>query len=302
MKQKVLITGATGLVGKEIVKLCHAQNIAVHYLTRSKSKIETKDNYKGFYWDYKKREIDSTCFEGVDTIIYLAGATVSKRWTPTYKNEIIESRVETTKFLLESLKDQNHNVQQLIAASAIGIYPDSITNYYDAETTEVSSSFLGQVVQQWEAAVDAFTALNIKVAKVRIGLVLSQKGGALAQIVKPVKLGFGAAFGSGKQWQSWIHIQDLSRIFMFVMQHRLEGIYNGVAPNPVTNTELIKSIANALNRPYFLPNFPKRLMCIFLGEMHSLLFESQRVSSKKMEMSGFEFKYHHLQPALQDLF
>ncbi len=298
---RVLITGATGLVGQEIVKLCHVKNIQVNYLTTRKSKLSQSDNYKGFYWNIDTREIDINCFKDVDAIIHLAGASISKRWTESYKTEVINSRVESTQLLIDTLKGESHSIKQIVSASAIGIYPDSLVNYYDQTHKEDSDSFLGEVVQAWEKAVDGFSKLNIKVSKVRIGLVLSDSGGALKEIVKPIKLGAGAAFGSGKQWQSWIHIYDLARTFLFVLESGLEGIYNGVAPNPVTNAELTKTAAKVLKKPLFLPNIPKFMMKLVLGEMHIILFESQRVSSKEIENKGFKFKFHHLKPALEDL-
>ncbi|MCF7561506.1 TIGR01777 family oxidoreductase [Sabulilitoribacter multivorans] len=298
---RVLITGATGLIGDEIVKQCHKKDIKVNYLTTSKSKILQKENYMGFYWNPKSQEIDKNCFKGVEAIIHLAGATVSKRWTNSYKKEILNSRIETTRLLVNSLKGEQHTIKQIISASAIGIYPDSLTNYYDQSFNTYSNSFLGNVVKTWEREVDQFSKLGISVSKIRIGLVLSNKGGALQEMVKPIKMGLGAAFGSGKQWQSWIHIKDLARLFIYVLKHNLGDVYNGVAPNPVTNQELTKTIASVLNKPLFLPNIPKFFMKLVLGEMHTLLFESQRVSCKKIENKGFHFKYHHLQPALEDL-
>ena len=298
---RVLITGATGLIGQEIVKLCHEKDIKINYLTTSKSKIIQEENYKGFYWNPKAKEIDSDCFKGVDAIIHLAGATVSKRWTPSYKKEILASRTETTALLVNTLKALTHTVKQVVSASAIGIYPDSLTNYYDQTHNKTSSSFLGQVVSVWEEAIDEFSKLNITVSKIRIGLVLSNKGGALTELVKPIKFGLGAAFGNGKQWQSWIHIHDLANLFLYVLQNDLSGIYNGVAPNPVSNNELTKTAANALQKPLFMPNIPKFFMKLVLGDMHILLFESQRVSSKNVEDMGFYFKYNYLEPALKDL-
>ncbi|MGB3608134.1 TIGR01777 family oxidoreductase [Psychroserpens sp.] len=297
----ILITGATGLIGQAIVKVCHDQNLKVHYLTTSKDKLSTNDNYKGFYWDPNQNEIDAACFEDVDTIINMVGATIAKRWTNSYKKEIITSRTETAKLLLETIKSNNFPVKHIISASAVGIYPDSLTNYYDENEKEISSSFLGDVVALWEAAIDKFSILGIKVAKVRIGLVLSHKGGALPEIAKPVRYGAGAAFGSGEQWQSWIHIDDLARLFVYAANQELEGIYNGVAPNPVTNNELTKAVAQVLEKPLILPNIPKFAMKLVMGEMHILLFESQRVSASKIEDEGFDFHYHHLDPALNQI-
>jgi len=298
---RVLITGATGLIGQEIVKRCLYNDISVNYLTTSRSKIEHTDTYKGFYWNPKQQELDATCFEDVDAIIHLAGATVSKRWTPTYKKEILESRKETTQLLVNTLKGETHTIKQVISASAIGVYPDSLINYYDESFKTSNTSFLSEVVNAWEHEVDAFSKLDIMVSKVRIGLVLSNKGGALIEMAKPIKFGVGAAFGSGKQWQSWIHINDLSNIFLHVLRHKLPGVYNGVAPNPVTNQELTKTIATVLKKQLFLPNIPKFVMKLILGDMHTILFESQRVCSKKMEATDFYFEYHNLQPALEDL-
>lgn len=298
---RVLVTGATGLIGQEMVKLCHEKDIKVNYLTTSKSKIVQEENYKGFYWNPKAKEIDADCFKGVDTIVHLAGATVSKRWTPSYKKEILSSRTETTALLVNTLKELTHTVKQVVSASAIGIYPDSLINYYDESHNEISSSFLGQVVSVWEQASDEFLKLNITVSKIRIGLVLSNKGGALMEIVKPIKFGLGAAFGNGKQWQSWIHIKDLANLFLYVLQNNLKGVYDGVAPNPTSNSELTKTAASVLHKPLFMPNIPKFFMKLVLGEMHILLFESQRVSSKKIADEGFLFKFNYLEPALNNL-
>ncbi|WP_308993368.1 TIGR01777 family oxidoreductase [Mariniflexile litorale] len=298
---RVLITGATGLIGQEIVKLCHKENIAVNYLTTSKSKLNQSEKTQGFYWNPKQQEIDMDCFKGVHAIIHLAGATVSKRWTSAYKKEIISSRKETTQLLVNSLKTIDHTIKQVISASAIGVYPDSLINYYDETFKDFDNSFLSNVVQVWEHEVDVFSSLNITVSKIRIGLVLSNKGGALKEMIKPIKYGVGAAFGDGKQWQSWIHINDLAQLFLYVLKHQLKGVYNAVAPNPVTNQELIKTIANTLDKPLFLPKIPRSLMKLVLGDMSTLLFDSQRVSSKKTEKKGFYFEYHHLQPALEDL-
>lgn len=299
---RILITGATGLVGTEIVKQCRKKGIAVNYLTTSKSKLSNNEKYTGFYWNPLQNEIDTDCLQEVDAIIHLVGASISKRWTEAYKKEILLSRTKTSKLLFKTLQNTPNQVKHIVSASAIGIYPSSLTNYYTEDNTEVSTSFLGQVVEQWEASVDAFLTLNIKIAKIRIGLVLSTKGGALPEIARPIKFGAGAAFGDGKHWQSWIHITDLASLFLHALEHKLEGVFNGVAPNPETNTQLTKAIATQLKRPLILPNIPKFAMRFVLGEMHILLFESQRVSSKKIEETGFNFEYYSLGMALEEEF
>ncbi len=298
---RVLITGATGLVGSEIVKHYHKNNINVNYLTTKTAKLESIPNYRGFLWNPFKNEIDKKCFEGVDTIIHLVGASISKRWTNSYKELILQSRLQSTELLLNTLKTNTHTVKQIISASAIGIYPSSLTNYYTEKEGKQSDSFLGEVVKKWEATVEAFKSLDLLVSKVRIGLVLSSKGGALPEIVKPIKYGVGAAFGSGEQWQSWIHIKDLAKLFVFIHENKLEGIYNGVAPNPETNQELTALAAKVIKKPLLLPNIPKFAMRMLLGEMHILLYESQRVSANKIENEGFKFEFYKLQKALEDL-
>jgi len=298
---KILITGATGLVGNELIKILLQNGIAVNYLTTSRKKIANETNYNGFYWNPVVGEINENAFDDVDVVVHLAGATVAKRWTASYKQEIINSRIDSTRLLYNTLGKINHKVIQIVSASAIGIYPDSLTNVYHETDLEIDGSFLGNVVKKWEEEVDEFRNLNILVAKIRIGLVLAKNGGALQEMIKPIKLGVGAAFGSGEHYQSWIHIHDLAAIFYNIIQHKREGVYNGVSPYPVTNSVLTKTIAKTIDKPLFLPNIPKFIMKLLLGEMHEILFSSQNVSSRKLLDEGFQFKYASIDRALQDL-
>jgi len=298
---KVLITGATGLIGQEIVKQCHAMQIAVNYLTTSRSKIEDRDNYKGFYWNPKAKEIDIKCFDDVDIIINLAGTPIAKRWTSNYKEKILSSRIDALKLLYSTIESQSFKIRHIVSASAIGIYPDSLTHYYDEDFEISEDGFLTNVSKQWEDQVRAFRALNLQVSIIRIGIVLAKQGGALPQLAKPIRFGMGAAFGNGEQWQSWIHIEDLGALFLHVISKTLYGVYNGVAPNAVQQKELVKVIAKVLGRPLFLPRIPESLLKTVLGEMSALVLESQHVSSLKVERSGYKFKYHQLEPALDDL-
>lgn len=297
---KVLITGATGLIGKELVSLLQCKDIAVNYLTTSQDKINDRPDYKGYLWNPDKGLIDTACLKGVEAIYHLAGASVSKRWTNSYKKEILDSRIKSTKLLYNTLANNTHTVKHFISASAIGIYPDSLTKVYSEDDTAVDNSFLGEVVQQWEAAVDAIKKLDIKVLKLRTGIVLSGNGGALAEMEKPVKLGVGSGFGSGRQMQSWIHVQDLAGIYYHILDNNLEGVYNGVAPHPVSNNKLMHSIAEVLDKPYFMPNIPEFAMKLVLGEMHIILFTSQNVSARKIVNAGYQFKFLSLKDALSD--
>ncbi len=300
--KRVLITGATGLVGQDIVKQCHANGIAVNYLSTSKHKLKNEPNYKDFYWNPETNEIDTACFENVEVIINLAGASIAKRWTKSYKKEILESRLLSLNLLYNTIQEHNIPIKQLVSASAIGIYPDSETNYYEETFNDFGSGFLAEVSTQWEAVALQFKQLNISVSLVRIGIVLAKDGGALPKLVAPIKNFVGAALGNGTQWQSWIHIEDLANLFLYVIEYNLQGVYNGVAPNPVKQGEMVKAIAKTINRPIILPKVPSFMLKLLLGDMSAVVLESQRVSSQKVENLGFQFKYHHLQPALEDLF
>ena len=300
---RYLITGATGLVGKEIVKLCQEKGIAVNYLTTRRGKLVSEGNYKGFFWNPTEGEIDIECFKGVTTVINLAGAPISKRWTDKYKETILSSRIDSLRILRKSIESLPDNeIESFVSASAIGIYPNSLEKYYEEDENEVDNSFLGEVVARWETEVDKFKVFDFKVAKIRIGLVLSSHGGALPQMAKPIKLFAGAAFGSGEQWQSWIHLADLARIFMFIANNELKGTFNAVAPNPVTQNKLIKEIANVLGKPLFLPNIPQFIIKAILGEMSYLLLASQRVSSRKIEEEGFVFDHRNIPGALRAIY
>lgn len=298
---KILITGATGLIGTELVALLLQNGVTVHYLTTSKKKIETQPNYHGFYWNPNQGIIDENALMGVGSIIHLAGATISKGWTAKYKQEIIESRILSSNVLFKALKAHPNEVKQIVSASATGIYPTNFTKLYTEDETDVDESFLGKVVMKWEESINKFKLLNIKVAKIRIGLVLSDKGGALPEMLKPIKIGIGSPFGSGKQVQSWIHIHDLVEMYFYAVQNELDGVFNAVAPNPVTNKKLTQEIASVVNKPLFMPNIPKFFMALILGEMHTILFASQNVSSEKIESEGFVFKYKQLDKALKNI-
>jgi uncharacterized protein (TIGR01777 family) len=299
---KVLITGATGLIGNELVSLLLQNGVGIHYLSTSRKKIENQSNYKGFYWNPEQGTIDENCLFGVDTIIHLAGATISKRWTKSYKQEIIESRLLSSAVLFKALKNHPNQVKQIVSASGTAIYPNNDKVIYDENTTEIDNSFLGNVVLKWEESVDKFKFLGLKVCKLRTGIVLSNKGGALIEMAKPIKMGIGSPFGTGKQMQSWIHIQDIAALYFFAISNDLEGVYNAVAPNPVSNEKLTMAIATVLRKPLFMPNIPKFMMKFLLGEMHELLFENRNISSQKIIEKGFVFKYKTIAAALKNIY
>ena len=299
---KILITGATGLVGSMLSELCIDKGHDVHYLTTSKDKIVSEKHFKGFYWNPEDDVIDEACIVDVDVIIHLAGAPIAKRWTSSYKKEIISSRIETAKLLKKLLiNSKTHKVHHFISASGIGIYESSYTQLHTEESQQLGDDFLAKVVRQWEAAADDFQELGIDVAKLRFGMVLSDKDGALKKIVEPIKYYVGAVLGTGEQWQSWIHVKDLARMFLHVIDNNLEGVYNAVSSNPVTNKVLTKRAAYLLDKPILLPNVPKFMLKLTFGEMATVVLSSQIVSNDKITSTGFVFEHHNLKVALEDL-
>ena len=301
MLNTILITGATGLVGKALVKECLSKGFNIHYLTTSKSKISSKKNYKGFYWNPQLDQIDPKCFEGVSTVINLAGSSIAQRWTKVSKSTILSSRKNALELLHSTIETHKFPIKHVISASAIGIYPDSKTRYYKEDFQGTDASFLRTVVRSWEGALKSFKSLGVLTTALRIGIVLDANEGALPKISGPIKCYIGSALGSGEQWQSWIHIDDLVSIFLFILESDIEGVFNAVAPNPVQQKDFVKSVAKVLKRPLFFPNVPEIVLNFALGEMSAIVLESQRVSAQKIQNLGFEYKYHELDAALNHL-
>ncbi|ARN79138.1 TIGR01777 family protein [Nonlabens spongiae] len=298
---KILLTGATGLVGSKLVELLISEGHELHYLTTRESAIENELKYKGFLWNVQEMTIDHKCLKGVDTIIHLAGETVFQRWTEDAKKRIMDSRVDSTQLLLNLLQENEHQVEQVITASAIGIYPDQQDGaaMRENEVPPTADNYLADVCIAWESMGMQFAEMGLRHAIVRIGIVLAKDGGALEQMAKPVKLYAGAGFGNGKMWQSWIAIDDLAGIFKHIAEEELEGVFNGVAPHPVRNRPMIESIGKKLDKPVVLPNVPKFVMKLMLGEMAAIVLSSQHVSSTKIEETGFVFELPNLEQALE---
>ena len=291
------------MVGRAVTKVLHAKDIPVNYLTTSREKLVSTEEFQGFFWDPAQGQIDLDCFKEVQAIINLAGSPIANRWTPVRRQKILQSRVDALECLAKGLEQLGTSqVECLVSASAIGIYPDSPSKFYEEDEPVTAQGFLGEVVRKWEAAADRFIPLGIDVSKLRIGLVLSMNGGALPKMAFPVRNLLGAPLGNGQQWQSWIHIEDLAQTFVFMVENNLRGAYNGVAPNPVTNYKLTKELARVLDRPLWLPKVPGIAIKGLLGSMSQLLLDSQRVSSKKITEQGFVFQYPNICAALEQLY
>lgn len=298
---KILITGATGLIGKKLTSDLLSKGYSVNYLTTRNSQIKSSNKINGYYWNPEKEIIDLECFKDVDTIINLAGSNIAKRWSRSNKLKILKTRTQSLNLLKDSILKNNLNIKKIISASAIGIYPSSFDRVYTENTNLISSSFLGKVVREWELAVNSFNDLKIEIAIVRIGLVLSKDGGILSKSLFPIKFGVGSFFGSGMQWQSWIHIQDISNIFCHILKNDLVGIFNGTSPNPITNKDFTIKLSKFLNRPLIFPNLPKWLMSLILGEMHIIIFESQNITCDRLNKTKFKFKFDDFDHAIADL-
>jgi uncharacterized protein len=298
MSKKILITGASGLIGKRLTDLLLKKGYQVSHLSRSSK----SGRVPSFVWDVDKDEMDSKALEGVDAIIHLAGAGVAdKRWTKSRKEEILMSRVKSTELLHNTLLATPNTVKAVVSASAIGYYGFQ----FNEELTEESkpgADFLAKVTNQWEAEVDKLAALKIRVVKLRIGIVLSEKGGALVEMAKPIRWGVGSPLGTGSQYISWIHLDDLCEMFIHAIDtDQMNGAFNAVSGNWVTNEEMTKAIAHELKRPLWLPNVPTFVLKIVVGEMAAIVLGGSKVSADKIKKTGFEFQYSKLENALEEL-
>lgn len=294
-KQVILLAGGTGLIGVKMQAFLRNGGHEVRVLSRQR---DDKDQSK-FYWNPSTQEIDRKALDGVMVIINLAGAGIAdKRWTASRKAELVDSRVEPALFLA-SLAPEMPHLQHYISASGINCYGYDHPERIHKETDAFGTDFLSQVVEKWEAAADAFLPF-CPVAKIRISVVLTEKGGALETMAKPIRLGLTAALGTGRQWMPWIHWKELIRIFDFVMENRLEGSFNAVS-KVVDNRTFTQLLAKRLNRKLWLPNVPGFILKLFLGEMSSLVLHGLNASNEKLKDAGYKFSYEELEDALQDL-
>jgi len=300
ISKKILITGASGLIGGRLIKNLLDKGYEVSVLSRTPSMIKS---VKVYQWDINNQEIDLKAFEGVDTIIHLSGAGIAdKRWTKSRKQEIIDSRVESAKLLFKTIQAIDAPVKTFISASASGFYGDR-KNEVLREDAKAGYGFLSECCTQWEQAVDEGSKLGMRVVKLRIGIVLSRKGGALSELARPVSYFVGAALGSGKQWMSWIHLTDLVSIFEKAIENSaLIGTYNACSPFPVTNFEFTKKLAQKLFRPLWPIKVPSIILKVILGEMSSVILNSNRCSPQKLIDTDFRFRYPALEEALNDIY
>ncbi|MGB8491373.1 MAG: TIGR01777 family oxidoreductase [Bacteroidales bacterium] len=298
--ETVLLTGGTGLIGRHLGrKLAETGYNVIILSTRTGESYE----FPVYHWDPANGKIDREAISAADYIIHLAGAGLAdKRWTVKRKKLLISSRVTGGELLLKAVNRCDCKVKAFISISGTNYYGSLTSDRIFLETDPPADDFLGEVCRLWEQNADRFESAGIRSVKLRAGVVLASRGGALGRMIMPVKYGAGAPIGSGDQYLSWIHIDDLCGIFMKAIgDTAMRGTYNAVAPAQVTNREFMLTLANVMKRPAILPAIPARLMKLLYGEMSVVLLTGSRISSDKIRASGYKFRYPELKTALEDL-
>lgn len=296
----VLIGGGTGLIGQRLSQLLQKEGYRVLHLSR---RPDPEAAFPAFAWDPFKGEIDQAVVEQADFIINLAGAGIADApWTRERKRLIIESRTRSLALLRDAVAARKTPPEAFLSASAIGYYGDRGEELLKETDPPGESGFLPESVTRWEGAILTIDDLGIRTVGFRIGIVLSTQGGALEKMMLPARFRIGGYFGDGRQWYSWIHIDDLCRMFLFALeQPDLGGFFNAAAPTPVRNKELVRELSAAMGKPAFLVPGPEPVLRLALGEMAETILSSTRVSAEKILETGFSFRFPTLRPALEDL-
>lgn len=298
----ILITGGTGFVGKELVKLLLQKGYKINLLVRNEVKGNELPNLTPFKWDVYKNEIDKDCIKNADAIIHLAGEEIAaKRWTDERKQQIIDSRTKSIQMIYDLLRKNKNQVEHVISASAVGYYGDR-GNELLSEESLPSKDFLAETSIAWEEAVDEGEKLGLRIVKLRSGIILDDSGGAFPQMSKPLRFGFGVIPGSGNQWVPWVHFQDALNIYVYALENeKLKGVYNMVAPEPVTLETMMRSIAAAMKRTPLFVHVPEFALKLAIGEMSLMVLESTKALSVKLVKSGYKFKYPTIESTMSEI-
>jgi uncharacterized protein len=298
MHKTIVLAGGSGLIGKRLQQMLHERGYTVRVLTRTPT-VEGE-----FGWDPAAGRIDEAALKDAEAIINLAGAGIADaRWTPRRKQLLIDSRVQSARVLCETIRKSGQFPECYISASAIGWYGDTGEELLFEEHLPGSAGFMPQCCVAWEQAAEKVGALGVRTVMLRIGVVLAREGGALAEMIKPMRFGLGAYFGNGKAWWSWIHRDDLCRMFIWALEHQqIDGIFNAVAPHPVRNLPMVKACADAMHRRVLLAPAPELALQLALGEMSAVVLNSNKVSCDKALAAGFTFKYPEIDGALEAIF
>ncbi len=299
--ETVLITGGTGLIGQRLTQLLQQQGYTVTYLSRTPTR---QTNVEAFGWNINKGQLDERAFQTADHIVHLAGAGIAdSRWTEARKREIMDSRTRSTALLADALAQNQHHVKSVIASSAIGFYGGDTGDRPLRENSPAGTDFLAQVTRAWERAVEPITAQGIRTVRLRTGVVLATGGGALPKLVQPIRLGAGAPIGTGEQYLSWIHLDDICGLFIEAIKNEhWNGVYNAVAPKPVSNADLTRLIADVLDKPLILPNIPAFVIKLMFGELAITVLGGNYVMNRRLaDETTFQYKFPDLRLALVDL-
>jgi uncharacterized protein (TIGR01777 family) len=300
MASKVLISGGSGMLGQHLTGMLQKEGYKVGHLSRQSG--NKNPQVEVIQWDILKQKVEAEKLSTYDHFIHLAGAgIVDEAWTEKRKRELFDSRVKSAKLIFDTIKKTGHRFKSMVSASAVGYYGINTTSHIYTENDKPAEGFLANICVDWEKAARQFEELGIPVDIIRISTVLSTKGGALPKLTAPIRFYIGAPLGDGEQYMPWIHIDDLCRLFIFLLEKPTGEVYNGVASEHVTNKEFTSIAAKSLNRSIWLPPVPEFPIKLALGERAKLVLEGSRVSNEKARKRGFEFKYDHLQDALNDL-
>lgn len=296
----VLITGGSGMVGRRLTQMLKDKGYAVIWYSRERYVKAEIPRYK---WDYRHGTLDEEALEKADYIIHLAGANLGDEpWTKRRKRTIIDSRVKTTELLIDALKVIGHKPKAFVSASAVGYYGVEVTKQVFTEDYILKGSdFLSLTCRLWESAADKFESeLGVRTVKVRSGFVLSRKSEALRKMKLATNVGLGSRMGSGRQYMSWIHIDDLCRIYIQAIEdENMKGVYNAVAPHHTTNTRFMRRLARVMRRPFFMPFIPSFILRMVMGEAADMVLGGSRISSEKIRKAGFKFEYENVDKALR---
>jgi uncharacterized protein len=295
-KEIVLISGASGLIGKRLTSLLLTNGYQVRHLSRVKKNVP---NVKCFIWNVEQKTMDIAALDGCNYIIHLAGEGIAdERWTDDRKKKIIDSRVNSAQLLYDKAIEAKSPLKAFVSASGINYYGINTTDKIHIETDQPAADFIGNCCVLWEKQADLFGKI-CRVVKFRTAVVLAKEGGALKKIAAPVKLGLGSALGKGSQFVPWIHIDDIANLYFYAIKNqKLVGVFNATSSEHVTNNELTKAIAKALQKPFFMPNIPAFFIKLIFGEMGNLVLEGSRASNKKIIDEGFVFEYDKLEKAI----
>ena len=294
----ITISGASGLIGRRLLKLLAKDGHSLTALSRHGG-TNLPPGVRLSIWDATKGEPPADALRDADAVIHLAGVPVAQRWDAQVKQEIRDSRVVGTRNLVQALAKLPRKPQVLISSSATGYY-GSRGDEVLSESSTPGSDFLAQVCVDWEKEAQAAEQFGVRVVRIRTGIVLDARGGALQRMLPPFKMGAGGKLGSGRHWMSWIHLDDLASLFQFALVNSVSGVFNGTAPNPVTNADFTKALASALHRPAMFP-VPGLALKLLFGEMGEILLASQRVTPKATQSAGFQFRFPEIAPALADV-